>query len=134
MLLLTMFSKSERVSINDEAAAISLLTPAPDKYNTLDISLNLKYVKHKIVLDKANTHRMDKIVKKNCPDFGDPVKSLKYAYDHSPSFSPGKEKKISFAEVMSKRKAFVPSVGQYEVEKAYSNQSFCHNSITSRKR
>lgn len=41
---------------------------------------------------------MDKIVAGQCPEFGEPLKALKYAYDHNPKFSPGKQKKISFAE------------------------------------
>ena len=77
---------------------------------------------------------MDKVEKKSSPEFGDPVKAFSFCYDNYPSFSPGKEKKISFAERIAIKNAKVPAVGTYNTENAYKKMSFCSNSITSRRR
>lgn len=60
--------------------------------------------------------------------------AFKKAYEYQPAFSPGKDKKISFAERAALRKASMPPVGSYDTDKAYKIMSFCSNSITARKR
>jgi hypothetical protein len=52
-----------------------------------------------IALDKQNLHRTDKIKQTNEVPYGDPLASFAYAYNlKNHTYSPGKEKKISFAE------------------------------------
>lgn len=71
--------------------------PSSGQYNPCD-PIKYKYNANKIASIKTETKRNNKIEKTNAVDYGDTIKAYNYAYGTKVVFSPGKEKKISFAE------------------------------------
>ena len=86
------------------------MIPSPDKYKTVNLE-RFKVRKNSFGLDKSETHRCDKIQTIVTPSYGEIEKAYSYAYETKLSPTPGKARKISFAEEAAIRKAKIPAVG-----------------------
>lgn len=105
--------------------------PAVGSYPQIALE-KYKEPRKRIYIEKAETGRLEKIIKKDTRDDGDLVKAYKFAYDKNNfEFSPPQAKRVSVAEEYANRRLKLPCIGMYNVERGLQAAS---KSPTARKR